>query len=148
LFALAKVLYESGKSILAEKYLFSLKEILVNEGQNHADLVMQVYWGLLACEILNSKERDVLEHTTLKRIKEIIERRISEGHDRLDNINQYAWVLNWILVYGYMTGNHGLFSSLISDHHTYGSGFLNIIQIRCQHIQRYMVASFLLSRQD
>lgn len=52
LFDYAKVLYELEKYQLAEKYLFSLKEILVSEQHNSA-LVAQVLWGLLACEILN-----------------------------------------------------------------------------------------------
>ena len=45
-------LYHSYLHLVAEKYLFSLKEILVSEQHNSA-LVAQVLWGLLACEILN-----------------------------------------------------------------------------------------------
>ena len=64
----------------AEKILFSLKEILVNEYNNNADLMLQVYWGLLACEILNGKGRDVVENTTLKKMRDLIEKRFDEGY--------------------------------------------------------------------
>jgi len=53
LFSYAKVLYELGRYKEAEKYLFSLKEILVAESLNLGDLVLSVFWGLLACEIVN-----------------------------------------------------------------------------------------------
>jgi hypothetical protein len=58
--------------------LFHLKEILVAEQANQIELILQVFWGLLACEILNQKERGVIENTTLKRIKEISERLLNE----------------------------------------------------------------------
>lgn len=76
----AKVLYEQGtekKYKEAEKLLFHLKEILVNESQTNADLVLQVFWGLLACQIINGKGRDSLELTTLRKMREIIERKYS-----------------------------------------------------------------------
>ena len=37
--------------------------------------MLQVFWGLLACEILNGKGRDVVEHTSLKKMKELIEKK-------------------------------------------------------------------------
>lgn len=55
--------------------LFSLKEILVNEQQKNSDLMLQVFWGLLACQILNGKGRDVVEHTSLKKMRELIEKK-------------------------------------------------------------------------
>ena len=76
----AKVLYEQGtekKYKEAEKLLFHLKEMLVNESQTNADLVLQVFWGLLACQIINGKGRDSLELTTLRKMREIIERKYS-----------------------------------------------------------------------
>jgi hypothetical protein len=68
----AKILYEQGKYKDAEKILFSLKEILVNESQQNAELMLQVFWGLLACQILNGKGRDVVEHTSLKKMRELL----------------------------------------------------------------------------
>ncbi len=38
-------------------------------------MVLQVFWGLLACEILNGKDRDVVENTSLKRIKDLIDKK-------------------------------------------------------------------------
>jgi hypothetical protein len=55
--------------------LFSLKEILVNESSQNSEIMLQVFWGLLACEILNGKGRDVVEHTSLKKMKELIEKK-------------------------------------------------------------------------
>jgi len=52
LLSYAKILYEQGtekKYKEAEKLLFHLKEILANEAYSNADLVLQVFWGLLAC---------------------------------------------------------------------------------------------------
>lgn len=44
--------------------------------------MLQVFWGLLACEILNGKGRDVVEHTSLKKMRELIEKKFgnSENH--------------------------------------------------------------------
>lgn len=71
----AKVLYESGRYADAEKYLFSLKEILANESQNNLEFVLQVFWGLLSCQILNNKGRDNIENTTLRKMRELLERK-------------------------------------------------------------------------
>ena len=59
----------------AEKLLFSLKEILVNESSQNSEIMLQVFWGLLACEILNGKGRGVIENTSLKKMKELIEKK-------------------------------------------------------------------------
>ena len=50
-----------------------MKEILANESHSNADLVMQVFWGLLACQIINGKGRDALEHISLKKMRDLIE---------------------------------------------------------------------------
>lgn len=52
-FNYAKQLFEAQKYKDAEKYFFNLKEILVSELYTQTSLVCQVFWGLLACEILN-----------------------------------------------------------------------------------------------
>ena len=62
----------------AEKLLFSLKEILVAEFTNHSELVLAVFWGLLACEIVNVKDREVIQNTTLKKLKELIEKSLAD----------------------------------------------------------------------
>lgn len=46
----------------------------------NADLMLQVFWGLLACEILNGKGRDVVEHTTLKKMRDLIEKKHADGY--------------------------------------------------------------------
>jgi len=76
----AKVLYEQQKYKEAEKLLYSLKEIIVNEQSHNSDLMLQVFWGLLACQILNNKGRDNVENTTLKRMKDLIDKRYNEGN--------------------------------------------------------------------
>lgn len=71
-------MYDSGKYQPAEKFLFSLKEILASEYTSHLDLILQIFWGLLACEIINQKERGVVENTTLRRIREITDKMFME----------------------------------------------------------------------
>lgn len=116
-------MYEQGKYKDAEKLLFSLKEILVNESHNHPDLVFQVFWGLLACEILNGKDRDVVEHTSLKKMRELIERRFGEtglrsGSSSPEHTETVNWMTHWLLVYSFTNSdltNLGLFGSILTD---------------------------------
>ena len=56
----------------AEKYLFALKEILTTEQQN--EFLLQIFWGLLSCEILLNREKETLEFTSLMKMKQIIEK--------------------------------------------------------------------------
>jgi len=42
--------------------------------------MLQVFWGLLACQILNGKGRDVVEHTSLKKMRELIEKKFGADH--------------------------------------------------------------------
>lgn len=131
----AKIMYEQGKYKEAEKLLFSLKEILVNEDQTHPDLVFQVFWGLLACEILNDKDRDVVEHTSLKKMRAIIERKygadgIRSSSNSQEHIETATWLLHWLLVYSFTNNdltNGGLFATILTDTSLYGSHFLNIV---------------------
>lgn len=72
------VFFINVSNLDSEKLLFSLKEILVNESSQNSEIMLQVFWGLLACEILNGKGRDVVEHTSLKKMKELIERKYGQ----------------------------------------------------------------------
>jgi hypothetical protein len=54
--------------------LYQLKEVLVAESLNLGDLVLSVFWGLLACGIVNQKDKEWIEHTALKKLKEMIEK--------------------------------------------------------------------------
>ena len=129
-----------------------MKEILVNESQNQPELVLQVFWGLLACEILNGKDRDVVEHTSLKKMRELIERKF--GADRIgplaskEHTETISWLLHWLLVYSFTADDlttNGLFASLVCNHNLYGQHFLNIVQMRAAHLAKYMITSMLLS---
>ena len=126
--------------------MFSLKEILVNESSNNSDLMLQVYWGLLACEILNGKGRDVVENTTLRKMKDLIEKKYYEGSLSHQEFNQYmTWLLHWLLMYSFTSKdltNTGLFATILGD----GSSFLNVVQMRSNQLSRYMITSFLLAR--
>ena len=98
---------------MAEKYLFSLKEILVSE-QHNSTLVAQVLWGLLACEILNGKTRELTELTTVRRIKDLLKNRLSESPMAM--LHQTSWLLHWCLVYSFASEkSNGLFAALLSD---------------------------------
>lgn len=153
----AKILYEQGtekKYKEAEKLLFHLKEILVNESQTNADLVLQVFWGLLACQIINGKGRDSLELTSLRKMRELIERKFgAEGIKQLgpsqEHLQTITWMLHWLLVYSFTSRdltNTGLFATLLADRHQYGTHFLNAVEMRPEILSKYMITSFLLAR--
>jgi len=109
-----------------------------------------VFWGLLACEILNGKGRDVVEHTSLKRMKELIEKKYSEGMCSYHEYTQLnGWLVHWILVYSFTAKdltNTGLFATILADNQLYGHNYLNVIQMRSQSLQKYLIASFILAR--
>ena len=62
----------------AERYLFALKEILSTESHTQTEFLLQIFWGLLSCEILLQREKETLEFTTLKKMKEFIEKLLSD----------------------------------------------------------------------
>jgi translation initiation factor 3 subunit E len=138
----------------AEKLLFSLKEILVNESQSNSEIMLQVFWGLLSCEILNGKGRDVVEHTSLKKMKELIEKKFGQWDSLISAGSQeftqtMCWMLHWLLIYSFTAKdltNNGLFASILTDHQLYGTLFLDVIQLRASSLSRYMISSFLLAR--
>jgi len=131
--------------------LFSLKEILVNETQSNSELILQVFWGLLACQILNGKGRDVVENTSVKKMRDLIERRYQEESITETQFTQYmCWLLHWLLVYSFTQGpkgleNTALFATVLSNP-AHGTSLLHVIQMRSPVLLRYMVASFLLAR--
>lgn len=112
------------------------------------ELILQIFWGLLACEILNQKERGVVENTTLKRIREITEKMFNEyAITKLEHFNQKTCLLHWILIYSFTNNkpdSEGLFAQMVTDRLSYGHQFLNIIQIKCPYLLRYLIASLLL----
>ena len=132
--------------IEAEKILFSLKEILVNESSQNLDLMLQVFWGLLACEILNGKGRDVVENTSLKKMRDLIEKKYAD--DRItdqEHTQLYSWMLHWILIYSFTAKdltNVGLFASILTN----SSQLLQVIQMKSDSLSKYMIASFILAR--
>lgn len=108
-----------------------------------------MFWGLLSCEILNGKGRDIVEHTSLRRMRDLIEKKYSEGlTDDQEHTQTYAWLLHWLLTYSFTNKdltNTGLFATILADS-VYGSSFLNIVQMKAGELCRYMIVSFLLAR--
>ena len=51
-----------------------MKEILATEQQKETEFVLQVFWGLLSSEILLQREKETLEFTTLRKMKDFIEK--------------------------------------------------------------------------
>lgn len=145
LFEYAKCLYENEKYSQAEKYLFYLKEILIQETYTQSTLVAQVFWGLLACYILNSKSREQTELTTVRKIKEILKTRFSESPMAL--LHQTSWLLHWCAVFSFSAEkSNGLFAALLADRSNFGDAYLNVIQLKYPSLLRHMIASFLLGR--
>lgn len=122
---------------------------MVNEQQQNSDLMIQVFWGLLACEILNGKGRDIVEHTSLRRMRDLIEKKNSEGFiEDQEHTQTYAWLLHWLLTYSFTSKdltNTGLFATILADP-VYGTSFLDIVQMKADQLSRFMIVSFLLAR--
>lgn len=145
LFDYAKVLYENEKYPQAEKFLFSLKEILATESTSQSALYSQVLWGLLACEILNQKSRETTEFTTVRRIKEMFKIRFSEKP--MDMLHQSSWLLHWCAVHSFSAEkSNGLFAALLADRANFGDAYINVIQLKNPNLMRHMISSFLLGR--
>lgn len=127
--------------------MFNLKEILAAETYSQSALVSQVFWGLLACEIVNQKSREVTELTTVRKIKDILKSRLSESPMQM--LHQTSWLLHWCLVFSFTAEkSNGLFAALLADKSNFGDAYLNVVQLRCPHLMRHMVASFLLGRSN
>lgn len=62
----------------AEKLLFSLKEILISEQYTHTEFILQIFWGLICSEILLGRERATIEMTTLRKLREFIEKLLQD----------------------------------------------------------------------
>jgi translation initiation factor 3 subunit E len=133
--------------IVAHHYLFILKEILGTQTNTHYQLVSQVFWGLLACEIQLQKSRESTELTTVRKIKDMVRTRFAESP--MGMLHQTSWLLHWSLVFSF-TAEHtnGMFAALLADRMNFGDNFLNVIELRSQHLMRHMVGAFLLGRSN
>jgi hypothetical protein len=90
-----------------------------------------VFWGLLACEILNGKGRDVVENTTVKKMRDMIEKRYTAGSINDTQFTQYmCWLLHWLLMYSFTSkemSNTALFATILSDLSVNSQNFLQIV---------------------
>ena len=133
--------------IEAEKNLFALKEILISEQGTQVEFILQIFWGLLCCEILLQREKTTVEKTTLNKIKEFIEKLISDQtHTHQENMSHRAWLIHQILVYSFTNSHPEFFGDLLSNKSSLGQSFLNILQIKCQYLLRYLIASLLINK--
>lgn len=95
----------------------------MNEQASQADFVFQIFWGLLACQILNGKDRDIVENTSLKKIKDLIDKKygyegIKQQTTSQEQIQISTWLLHWLLVYSFTNEdltNTGLFATILTD---------------------------------
>jgi len=84
---------------------------------------------------LNGKGRDVVEHTSLKKMKELIEKKYGVNEVMSTSSSQeytqtVCWMLHWLLIYSFTAKdltNTGLFASILSDQSLYGTMFLNVV---------------------
>jgi hypothetical protein len=67
-------------------------------------------------------------------------------HTYQENFNHKAWLLHQILIYSFTNKCSDLFAALLCDKATYGTLFLNVVQLRSQNLLRYLVAALLLNR--
>ncbi len=64
-------------------------------------------------------------------------------------LHQTSWLLHWALVFSF-TAKHtnGMFAAMLADRSNYQDNYLNVIELRSQHLMRHMVAAFLLGRSN
>jgi capsid portal protein len=116
--------------------------------------MLQVFWGLLACEILNGKSRDIVENTSLLKMRALIEDKYGSFDLPSSAINQEmnnlaSVILHYILVFSFTAkdlSNTALFASLLTDETSYGSVFLHVVQSKPQILLKYMISAFLIAR--
>mmetsp|Transcript_6922 Transcript_6922/g.11656 ORF Transcript_6922/g.11656 Transcript_6922/m.11656 type:complete len:118 (-) Transcript_6922:624-977(-) len=116
--------------------------------------MLTVYFGLLECQIINGKGRDIIEFTSLKKMRELIERKFGSwdlsSSALPQDLNQMAnWLLHQVLVYAFTNKdltNQGIFATLLTDSAAYGNIFIKAVQMNPSYLLRYMVASFLLAQ--
>lgn len=85
--------------------------------------------------------------TTLRRIKDILKIRLAESPMQM--LHQSSALLHQSLVFTFTADqSNGLFAAMLADKQNFGENYLNVIQLRFQHLLRYMVASFLLGRSN
>ena len=93
---------------------------------SHYQLVSQVYWGLLACEIQTEQSRESTELRTIRKIKDLIKAKYSESP--MDMLHQTSWLLYWSLVFSFTAkGTNGMFAALLADKQNFGEQYLNVI---------------------
>lgn len=81
---------------------------------NNYELVSQVYWGLLACQIINGKSREIVEGVTVRKIKDMLKVRLSESPMAM--LHQTTWLLHWVLAFTFTADQtNGLFVLLLSE---------------------------------
>lgn len=106
-----------------------------------------MFWGLLACEILNGKGRDVVENTTVKKLRDLIEKKHADGSINDQQFSQYsAWLIHWLMVYCFTSKtmtNTCLLASLLSETGNHNC-MQNVVQMKAGVLSRYMIASFIL----
>jgi hypothetical protein len=70
--------------------------------EQQSEFILQIFWGLLSCEILLNREKETLEFTSLSKMKQIIEKLLSEqSHSYQENMNHKAWIIHQILIYSF-----------------------------------------------
>lgn len=57
-----------------------------------------------------------------------------------------AWLIHQILVYSYTNSCPELLADIVSNKSSFGHSLINIVQIKCQYLLRYLIASFLITR--
>jgi hypothetical protein len=84
-------------------------------------------------------------------MKEFIEKLMETLYLSLqESMNQKAWIIHQILIYSFTStstksNSIGLFGSLLADKSAVGQSYLNIVQVRCHYLLRYLISSLLLS---
>lgn len=65
----------------------------------------------------------------------------------MEILHQSSFLLHWSLIYSFTAQTtNGMFAALLADRANFGDTYLNVIELRNQHLMRHMVSAFLLGR--
>lgn len=135
LYRYAKLSFDCGRYGDAAECLYFFRILNKDEEKNFWAL-----WGKLAAEILMVNWNVALED--LKLLRDLIDERIKVSH--IQQLQQRTWLAHWSLFifWNLDNGRKQMIDFLSQDK------MLNTIQTTCQHLLRYLVASFVISKGD
>lgn len=132
LFQFAKFKYECGAYDDTVTYLSFFRDL-----SNDQELSTQALWGKLAAEIITQNWEDAEKDLT--NLKEVIDGRLHTSPTM--QLQQRSWLIHWAL-FIFFSGQ----DVRASYFEWFNDRYLNVVQMTCPHILRYLAASVIYKR--